>query len=87
MATPPRRKASPELSRTRTSSDWIMIIFGVLLVILFATAGYFSYVPTEPPKPRGPVKDPKNIGPGSSRERSAMPFRMSGNMVGVARHL
>jgi hypothetical protein len=85
MATPPRRKASPELSRTRTSSDWIMIIFGVFLVMLFLAAGYFSYAPAEPAKPRGPVKDPKNIGPGSSIDQQTMPFRMSGNTVGVAR--
>jgi hypothetical protein len=86
MATPPRRKASPELSRTRTSRDWIMIIFGVFLVILFLAAGYFSYAPTEPAKPRGPVKDPKNMGPGGSRDQQTMPFRISGNLVEVARH-
>lgn len=87
MATPPSRKASPELSRTRTSRDWIMIILGVVLVILFVAGGYFSYAPTEPPKPRGPVKDPKNIGPGSSMDQSAMPFRVSGNVAGFARHI
>ncbi len=85
MTVSPRRKASPDLSRTRTNSDWIMVVLGIFLVVLFLVAGYFSYVQTDAEhiaKPRGPVKDPKNIGPGSSIEELNLFFRIAGNRMG-----
>ncbi len=85
MATPLARKPSPELSKTRTNRDWIMIVLGIFLVLLFVVAGYFSYVPTKPAKGRGPVKDPTTNGRGSSTNQPAVPFRMGGNVIGISR--
>ncbi len=85
MSVPPRRKASPDLSKTRTNSDWIMVGLGIFLVVLFLVAGYYSYVQTDAEpiaKQRGPVKDPKNIGPGSSIEGLNLSFRIAGNRTG-----
>lgn len=64
-----RAKRSPELSKTRTNSDWVMIILGIFLVLFFSVAGYFSFVETPSevqPKARGPVRDPKAVGPEAS---------------------
>lgn len=58
----PESKRAPEPSRTRTNRDWIMIVLGVFLAVLFVVAGYTSYTgsDTKPSrKIRGPVKDPK----------------------------
>ncbi|MBI5248953.1 MAG: hypothetical protein HY912_05610 [Desulfomonile tiedjei] len=88
MTTSPRRKASPALSKTRTGSDWIMIVLGIFLVVLFLVSGYSSYVQTDvgaSPKPRGPVKDPKSITPESSIDERYTPFRVAGKMTGVFR--
>ena len=85
MSVSPRRKASPDLSKTRTDSDWIMVVLGIFLVVLFLVAGYFSYVQTDAEpiaKPLGPVKDPKNIGPGSSIEELNLSFRIAENRMG-----
>lgn len=84
MKPQPTRKSSPDLSKTRTGSDWVMIVLGIFLVTLFLVAGFFSYVPTDTgstAKPRGPVKDPKTLRPESSTGELNMPFRIASGMA------
>jgi len=64
----PQNKRPTKLSNTRTDQDWIMIVFGVVLVIFFLVGGYLSCGKTEkstPPRLRGPVKDPARLGASS----------------------
>lgn len=59
------KRTPPEPSTTRTNRDWVMIVLGAALVLLFLIAGYVSLSPTQAPgvpKIRGPVKDPKKMG-------------------------
>jgi hypothetical protein len=84
MSISPRRKQSPDLSKTRTNSDRTMILLGIFLVLFFITAGYFSYVQTGSetiPKERGPVKDPKNLPKGESTGKLDLPFPETIKMV------
>lgn len=70
----PESKRAPEPSRTRTNRDWIMIVLGVFLAVLFFVAGYTSYTgsDTKPSrKIRGPVKDPKRRSDLGASNRSA----------------
>ena len=59
------RKRAPEPSVTRTNRDWVMIILGLSLTILFLAGGYWSIAGHDSrrePKMRGPVKHPEKLG-------------------------
>jgi hypothetical protein len=58
---PTKRKDPPEPSTTRTDSDVVMVILGILLAVVFLMSGYLSLRETgqaSPARLRGPVKDP-----------------------------
>lgn len=79
-----KAKTSPELSKTRTNSDWIMIILGICLVLFFSIAGYVSLTETSfelSPKAKGPVKDPKAIRPEASLQDKSVPDSASERTV------
>lgn len=60
-----RKKKAPDPSPTRTDRDWVMIVIGLTLVILFAYGGYSSVFEGDKGtlhKFKGPVKDPKSMG-------------------------
>ncbi len=65
------RRAAPTPQRTRTNHDWIMVLLGVLLIVLFVVIGYLSLVrkPTGAIM-RGPVKDPNVIQSQSAPEKA-----------------
>jgi len=59
------KSRSPERSTTRTNGDWVMILLGVFLIMLFLFAACLSYVdrgagPSQ--RMRGPVKSPGSLG-------------------------
>lgn len=59
-----RGKRPPEPSKTRTDQDWIMIMLGVFLILVFLVGGYVSLIRTERSpghKLKGPVKNPKGL--------------------------
>ncbi|HMK36996.1 MAG TPA: hypothetical protein VK463_18120 [Desulfomonilaceae bacterium] len=60
-----QKKKAPDPSATRTDKDWVMIVLGVLLAVLFLAGGYASLSQGEKAavhKMKGPVKDPKSMG-------------------------
>lgn len=69
---------SPDPSKVRTNTDWVMIALGLFLVLLFLIGGYVSLnqTPKAPPTLRGPVKDPKqSLAPTPGAIENKNPFR------------
>lgn len=65
MATARIKRTPPEPSTIRTDRDWVMMVLGAGLILLFLIGGYLSVPPSETPsipKMRGPVKDPEKLG-------------------------
>ncbi|MDQ7781984.1 MAG: hypothetical protein RDU20_03830 [Desulfomonilaceae bacterium] len=59
------RKPSGDPGKIRTDRDWVMIVLGVCLTILFLAVGYVSIGGPDgdpPPKTRGPVKQHGPVG-------------------------
>ncbi len=61
MSEPSHNRRTTQLSRTRTNGDWVMIVTGVALTLLFVAGGLFSLSSDEKAQPTrmgGPVKNP-----------------------------
>jgi flagellar basal body-associated protein FliL len=55
-------RRTTRLSKTRTNSDWVMIVTGVTLILIFAAGCFFSVFSdkqVQTARKRGPVKKPE----------------------------